>query len=330
VVSGSEGEVGGITFSPDGNYLYYAKHEPGTGLGTLYQVASLGGAPRQLIMDVDSPVSFSPDGERIVFVRQSTAARNSSLMAANADGTGQKPVVVVKYPASFAMDGPSWSPDGKRIAIGKSLKGDFQSFILETVEVDTGAEARVGSREWDYMRQSAWLPDGSAIIFGSAAEKTSFNAQLWEVSYPRGEERRITNDLNNYLGTTITSDGSTLATVKLTYSGSLWVGSFGGATGFSAPKQITSGISRADGLKGLVWPTADQIVYTYFTSGALKVASASPDGNNVHDFATSTGTAVFPSACGDGQHLVLSVAGRSNGFNVTLWRSDLTEPIGSN
>jgi serine/threonine protein kinase/Tol biopolymer transport system component len=322
VVSGSEGEIGGITFSPDGNYLYYVKHEPGSGLGTLHQVASLGSNPRQLIVDVDSPVSFSPDGKRIVFVRQSTVAKNSSLMMANADGTGQKPVVVVN-PTSFAIDGPSWSPDGKRIAIGKSLKGDFQSFILETVAVDTGAETRVGSREWDYMRQLAWLPDGSAIVFGSAADKTSFNAQLWEVSYPKGEERRITNDLNNYLGTTITSDGSALATVKLTYSGSLWVGNFGGATGFSAPKQITSGISRADGLKGLVWPAPDQILYTYFTSGALKLASISPDGNNVRDFATSAGTAVFPSACGDRQHLVFSVAGRSNGFNVTLWRSDL-------
>jgi serine/threonine protein kinase/Tol biopolymer transport system component len=322
VVSGSEGEIGGVTFSPDGNYLYFVKHEPGTGLGTLYQVASLGGTPRQLIVDVDSPVSFSPDGKHIVFVRQASTAKNSSLITANGDGTDEKRILVVQGPAYLSHDGPAWSPDGKRIAVGKSVKGDNQTFILETVATDTGTETRVGSRDWDFMRQLAWMPDSSAIIFGSAAEKSSFNAQLWEVSYPGGEARRITNDLNNYVGTSITTDGSTLATVKQAFSGSLWVANFGSAAGFSAPRQITSGISRADGLKGLTWPTAENILYTYFTSGALKLASISPDGNNLHDVATTVGTVIYPSVCGDGQHIVFSVAGRSEGFKVSLWRSD--------
>jgi eukaryotic-like serine/threonine-protein kinase len=323
VVSGSEGEIGGIAFSPDGNYLYYVKHEPGSGLGILYQVASLGGFPRQIIVDVDSPISFSPDGKRFVFVRQSPEAKTSSLITVNVDGTEPKPLIVLKYPAFFSHDGPSWSPDGKRIAVSKTPRGDFQSFVIETVAVDTGEETRLGSRDWDYMRQVAWLPDGSAIVFGSAAEKTSFNAQLWEVSYPSGDVRRITNDLNNYIGTSITADGSALATVKLTFSGSLWITNFGSAAGFSAPRQITSGISRADGLKGIAWPTADQILYTYFSSGTLKLAAVSPDGSNVHDVAVTVGTPVYPSPCGDGQHIVFSVAGRDQGFSVGIWRSDL-------
>jgi len=323
VVTGSEGEIGGIAFSLDGNYLYFVKEEPGTGLGTLYQVASLGGSPRQLIMDVGSPISFSPDGKRFVFVRQSSRMKMSSLIAANADGTGEKPIAVLANSGFFSSDGPSWSPDGKRIAVGKTPNGDFQRFSLESVAVDTGAETPLGSREWVYIRQISWLPDGSGVVFGTAAEKTSFNAQLWEVSYPSGEPRRITNDLNNYTGSSITSDGSTLATVKLTFSGSLWVESFGGSATFSEPHQITSGISRADGLKGVTWPMANQILYTYFTSGELKLATVSPDGNNVHEVATSMGTAVYPSACGDGGHIIFSVASREKAIGVSVWRSDL-------
>lgn len=321
VVEGSSGEIGGITFSLDGNYLYFVKHEQGTGLGILFQVPSLGGTPRQLIVDVDSPVSFSPDGKRFVFVRQSTTAKISSLLAANADGTGEKPIRVLNNPEFFAQAGPAWSPDGKRIAVAKTPRGDFTRFIIETVDLESGAEARLGSRDWDYIRQVTWMPDGSSLIFGSAPEKTSFNAQLWELTYPAGHASRITNDLNNYSGTSITADGSTLATVKLTYSGSLWVANFGGSTPFSPPRQITSGISRADGLKGIAWAAPDQILYTYFTSGALKLAAISPDGSKVHDLLTPAGTPFYPSECGDSLHIVFSLVGGEQG--ISIWRSNL-------
>jgi eukaryotic-like serine/threonine-protein kinase len=323
VVGGSTGEIGGITFSPDGNYLFFVKHEQGTGFGTLFQVPSLGGTPRQLVADVDSPVSFSPDGKRFVFLRQSTREKSSSLIAANADGTGEKPIRVVHVPEFFSSSGAAWSPDGKRIAAAKTSIGDSQTFDLETVEVETGAEKKLGSREWENIRQISWMPDGSGMVFGASAEKASFNAQLWEMSYPDGSARRITNDLNNYLGTSITADGSALATVKLTYSGSLWVANFGSTAALSPPRQITSGISRADGLKGLAWPASGQILYTYFTSGTLKLAAISPDGSNVRDLPVAAGTPVYPSVCGDGQHMVFSIAATEHGLSVSLWRSDL-------
>jgi eukaryotic-like serine/threonine-protein kinase len=323
VLSGSSGEIGGVTFSLDGNYLYYVKHEQGTGLGVLFQIPSLGGAPRQLIVDVDSPISFSPDGKRFVFVRQSSQAKTSSLITASADMTGEKPIRVIHIPEVFAIGGPAWSPDGKRIAVAKTLSGDFQTFLVETIAVESGEETRLGSRSWDNIQQIAWMPDGSSIVFGSSAEKASFNAQLWEVSYPDGNARRITNDLNNYSGTSITTDGSTLATVKSAFSGSLWVANFGSSAAFSAPRQITSGISRADGLKGVVWPAPNQIFYTYFTSGTLKLAAVSPDGSNVHDVSVAPGVPIYPSTCGDGQHIVFSIASRERGFSVSLWRSDL-------
>jgi serine/threonine protein kinase len=74
---GSPGEVEGVSFSPDGNYLYFVKRDESIGVGTLFQAPSLGGAPRQVIVDVDSPISFSPDGKRFVFVRQVSKAKTS-------------------------------------------------------------------------------------------------------------------------------------------------------------------------------------------------------------------------------------------------------------
>jgi Tol biopolymer transport system component len=321
VLPGSEGEVAAITFSPDGDYLYYTKQAVGTGLSTLYQIPSLGGTPRQIIVDVDSPISFSPDAQRFVFVRDSTQTKTSSLMTANADGSNEKPLLILHAPVLFGVAGPAWSPDGKRIAVSKSPKGDFQTFLIETVAVDSGVETRLGTRDWDSTRRMAWLPDGSAIFFPASVDKASFNAQLWELSYPDGEVRRVTNDLNYYLSANMTSDGTTLATVQLTFSGNLWSAGFGSAPSFSAPRQVTSGIGRADGLAGLIWPLPDQIFYTYYTSGVMKLASASPDGSSIHDLSVGSDVPLFPSACGDGRHFVLSMNRVQHG--VSIWRADL-------
>jgi serine/threonine protein kinase len=321
VLPGSEGEIASITFSPDGNYLYYTQHEAGSGLSSLYLIPSLGGMPRQLIVDVDSPISFSPDGKRFVFVRDSSPAKTSSLLTAAADGSDEKPLVVLHAPMLFDISGPAWSPDGKRIAVGKSATGDFQTFAAETVAVDSGVETRLGTRDWDSPRRMAWLPDGSAIFFPASVDKTSFNAQLWELSYPDGEVRRVTNDLNFYLGASITSDGTTLATVQLTFTGSLWSAGFGGGASSAAPRQVTPGIGRADGIAGLIWPLPGQILYTYYTSGQMKLATASPDGSGIHDLSFGSDVPLFPSACGDGRHFVLSLNRAQHG--VSIWRADL-------
>ena len=320
VLAPSTGNFKGLTFSPDGNYLYFVKGEPGTGLSKLYQVPSLGGTPRELIVDVDSPVTFSPDGKQIAFVRQSSTAGTSSLLQAKADGSAEHAIAVLREPLSFSMEGPAWSPDGQRIAIGKSLSAGFQQYALETVAVDSGAETQLGTKDWGYVRRISWMPDGAAIVFGSPISKPALNAQLWMVSYPGGEARRITNDLNFYTGASITSDGATLATVQLTLTGNLWLAGAGSGSSFSPPKQITSGISRADGVFGISWTPLDQILYSFYASGTTKLATTSPDGTNAHDVTVGAGAVMFPSACGDGQHVVFTVNQPDHGLSV--WRGD--------
>jgi eukaryotic-like serine/threonine-protein kinase len=320
VMAPSNGNFKGLTFSPDGNYLYFVKGEPGTGLSKLYQVPSLGGTPRELIVDVDSPVSFSPDGKQIVFVRQSSTAGASSLLTANADGSAEHALRVLHQPAAFSTEGPAWSPDGQRIAITKSISAGFQEYALETVAVDTGTETRLGSHDWGYTRRVAWMPDGSAVIFGSPVAKQLLNSQLWAVSYPGGGARRITNDLNFYTDASVTSDGAMLATVQLTLTGNLWTAGLGSSSSFSAPKPITSGISRADGVFGVAWPASNQVLYSFYASGATRLATASSEGSNSRDIAISVGSPLFPSACGDGQHIVFSVNRPDQG--VSVWRGD--------
>ncbi len=318
---GSPGEIEGLNFSLDGNYLYFVKSDESVGVGTLFQAPSLGGAPRQVIVDVDSPISFSPNGKHFVFVRQSNKTKTSYLMLANSDGTGEQTLEVLTNPPRFSDNGPAWSPDGKRIAVADNPRGEIAKYAVEIVDVDSKSRTRLGSQDWISPDQMAWLPDGSAILFNARVSTTSLNAQLYSVSYPGAEVHRITNDLNFYNGTSITSDGSALATAQVSLTGSLWVANFGSSASLSPPRQISSGISRADGISGIIWTPDGKLIYTYYTSGSIQLASASPDGSNVHDIASGVVSPSWLSSCGDGRHFVFSM-GRGQDSS-SIWRADM-------
>jgi len=60
VVTPAATRYSGLTFSPDGNYIYFVRREDSEqSIASLYDAPMLGGTPRLLIKDVDSPISFS-------------------------------------------------------------------------------------------------------------------------------------------------------------------------------------------------------------------------------------------------------------------------------
>src|SRR5438876_25195 len=308
----------GITFSKDGDYIYYVLGEPNNpATRALYQVSALGGASRKVIENVASPVTLSPDGMRLAFVRGS--ATQTALVVANADGTGERPVAVRKLPNPFSTGGPSWSPDGKLLAslaiVSASNEAVARTIVVE-VQVENGAERPITSEKWPPSEagQVAWLSDGSGLV-AIAIDQASASVQLWHISYPGGEVRKITNDLINYNRLSLTADSSALVTVQTEGEMNLWVAPLGDA---GRAKQISSG--RGDGSVGLSWMPGGKIVYMSRASGSGDIWSIEQDGKNQKQLTAHARANYYPWATPDGRYIVF-VSTRSRSSR-SIWRMD--------
>jgi len=223
IIAGNEFQIRGISFSRDGDYLYYQNRDPeAPAYSALFQVPSLGGPSRKILFDVDSAASFSPDGKRACFRRGFITERADSLVILDLETGKERELIRIRQPEGF-VGSPAWSPDGKRIAIGaQGLAGGAKSW-LETLDVESGARSRLGTRSWIGIQSLAWLPDGSAVLTSAFELGTGLANQIYRVAYPDGEVSRLTNDLDGYLSLTISSGEASLAAIRRSVVDNLWV-----------------------------------------------------------------------------------------------------------
>jgi Tol biopolymer transport system component len=304
----------GLTFSPDGNYVYFVKGASGASIRSLYQVPVLGGAQRKLIEDVDSAITFSPDGKRFAFIRHSSS--ESSLMVVNADGSGEQKLQSHKQPDLFLQ--VEWSPDDKVVAATtRKISGGYRNEMV-AVQLSDGSEKVIGTQKWLALGGFEWLADGSGLVV-SALDQTpgSRQLQIWQISYPDGVAKRITNDLNNYNGVSLSADSSSLVTVQADAVANIWVAPNGDAT---RARQVTSGSGRHD---QLTLAPDGRIVYISNAGGGADIYLMDADGKNSRQLTADAGVNVFPSVSPDGRYLVFDSNRGGNQAVFNVWRADL-------
>ncbi|HJZ81114.1 MAG TPA: LpqB family beta-propeller domain-containing protein, partial [Pyrinomonadaceae bacterium] len=321
IVSPSLQSYFGITFSKDGDYIYYALGESNSPSSrTLYQVGTLGGASRKIIENVASPITLSPDGTRLAFISRDVADRETALVVANADGTGARQVAARKRPNNFSSGGPSWSPDGKLIASGVLNSELVGGTTVIAVEVESGAERQITSQKWctNCVGQVAWLADGSGLLL-LVLDPGPRSVQLWHISYPDGEVRKVTNDdLNNYSHVSLTADSSVLVTVQTEIAAGVWVTP---QADTSRARQISSG--RYDGQLGVAWMPGGKIIYTSRESGLTDIWSMDQDGKDQKQLTAHAATNLDPWATPDGRYIIFSSTRKSASRSLrSIWRMD--------
>jgi serine/threonine protein kinase len=201
----------GLTFSSDGNYIYFVHRDAASHVPDLFRIATLGGEPQRLLHDVEGTVSFSPDGQRTAFGRFLDQTASMALIVAPLNGGPERTLLTIPVGITTFEPHPSWSPDGKAIALTVPSTSDKFSKSLVTVEVATGRRSWEFNRPNTYLDTPTWLPDGRGILV--LWIDTGVSRQIGLVSYPAGVFTRVTNDVSSYSGLSLSKDGKFLATV---------------------------------------------------------------------------------------------------------------------
>ena len=229
----------GLTFSPDSNYIYFVRSDKNDAyFKYLYSIPSLGGAVRKLITDVDSPVSFSPDGQRFVYEHCTQPTNDIEIKIANADGSGDHVLTIVHNGSGFMFQpGPSWSPDGKTIAIPVLLLEKPRRWVLYSVSTATGRLQELYSSN-DEMGRPVWMAGGRDLLMPHH-ESVLHRFQLWTVSLSGDGAHALTKDLTDY-GRDLdrTSDGQTVAAIATKTVSNIWLAP---VTNLSAAERVNSG-----------------------------------------------------------------------------------------
>ena len=217
--------VHGITFSPDGDYLYFLNLDSKLpNYNALFQVASLGGTPRKVAFDVDSSPTFSPDGKRICFRRGEPMNRADTLILHDLETGKEHNLVRVQDPEQFRSpdnDGtPSWSPDGRSIVVPIFTAAGGAHTKLAIIDAESG-QRRELPNAWLFVNGLAWLPDGTALIV-SAVDLLQQRSQIYRVALPGGAVTRITSDFNGYEGVSVSSTGMLVAATRRSGVGNVW------------------------------------------------------------------------------------------------------------
>jgi eukaryotic-like serine/threonine-protein kinase len=313
IIPPAEVEYFELMFSKDGNFIYYTSAEMNKQEVALYRVPVLGGGVQKIMSNVGTGrIDFSPDETRIAFERMDRNRNEDALMIANADGTGERTLATHK--AEFWFGDPAWSPDGGVIvsSLGNVTAEGFY-MTLVAVSVKSGEEKVIPSQRWGFIESVAWLADGSGLVI-SAVEPTENYSQVWQISYPGGASRRITNDLNNYSGVSLTADSGGLVSVQSEKMTNAWVSANGSD---SSLRQITDGGVYSTP----TWTPDGKILYSSRAGGNSDIWIMEADGSGQRQLTSDKYIDFYPAASPDGRNIAYLSAREGN---PSLWNIDIS------
>ncbi len=302
----------GLRFSPDGNYFYFVRSDPGSPeLKFLYRSPLLGGTPEKLAEDVDSNITTSPDGRQVAFMRYDNPEEGKyQLIARSLDRNVE--TVLTSGAMGQRLLAPAWSPDGKIILCAVNQPQDALTGLV-AVDASSGQQRLILSSA-DALNLPTWMPDGKGLLALDSDRSTNYSrSQIVFVSYPDGKVSRVTRDTNDYSDLSVASNGQVLAAVL---SEGRWNLSVMSASGAGAEVRQ-------------VGPVVNFTNFTWTHDGRLiddtenRLQWVNPDNGVKGTFFTQDNSiAGDPWACPDGRYLVFVFGAIGGKAGQSIWRAD--------
>lgn len=317
-------ELYGPTFTPDAQEVFYLRYEEDRDMKSLYRVASAGGEPRKVLDHVDNTVAFAPDGRRFAFIRHAPQAKESYLLVANRDGSGERVLLARPEPVkfSFGWHWPTyswngrvaWSPDGKMIAFATGTVSTAPDHQLFVIPADGGAARLLTNQKWWRIWGLDWVNQGDELLV-LAADRQLAPYRIWRLDLSTGLARQLVHDPNSYWGLSATADGKIIVSVLGDQQMTIWKAS---TTDLSDYRPLPSG--KTDGQLGLRWTADNKLLFDSNANGTREMWLMEADGSQRQRLTPSAADGQADLSL-DGRWLVYSV--RTQGETVPhIWRLD--------
>jgi serine/threonine protein kinase len=305
------------SFSPDGNYVYFVQN---SGAGPeLYRMPVLGGAVQLLAKDIDSSITFSPDGRQVAYICGNNPVFGVfQLIATNLDGSNPTVLLNEKVANGDNNNFPrytAWSPDGKEIFLAHGTFGDTE--VLKAFDLGTRRIATVARFPKTLLYQLASLPETDKLIAAySVKGPNPGRRQVGVISSTGGKLQPVTRDTNSYSGLTMSADGKTAATIQVKTTRTLDIMP---AAGLSGKAQPLSQIENADTFD---WTPDGNLLVT----DGSKLLQVKPDGSKLSELISDPNAAVVNLRRCSNSYLV-NWAFHAGKDGMAIWR---VNPDGSN
>ncbi len=298
------------SISPDGNKVAWTEALTGkdgalSGNTAIYVKNLKANAPPQRITagatisaHVEAGVAWAPDSKRLVFLSDALKKDQLQLYIANtASGATQKLTDVKGFLAA-----PSWSPDGKTIAVlftqnatrasgplvaetpeTGEIKDAFFEQRLALIDVATGKLRQISPAD-TYIYEYDWSPDGTRFAVTAALGNGDNNwwiAELHTLDAATGLMKSIYKPSLQIARPAWSPDGQKIAFIEGLMSDEDAVGGdiySVSATG-GAAQNLTSEMKAS--ASWLAWTTDGKILFAEFVEGDSAVASLDPANSHL-------------------------------------------------
>jgi Tol biopolymer transport system component len=229
-------------------------------------------------------------------------------------GTGKERILARFPQPQLSQAGPSWSPDGRRIAAALLTPApDLECSIL-TLDAATGRSQVLTKMPRTTLIGLAWLADGAGLVVTANDLKVSTSSQLFTVGFPRGDVQRVTNDFNAYGPVSASGGGDeALAATRLTTLANFWVADVSGIPA----RQITNVTNPENSGTGLAVADSGTLVYSAARDREVQLWSTDPAGSAARALTSGAGFSVNARAASG-----VIVFDRVDASGVHVWTMD--------
>lgn len=299
--------------SPDDRFVIYSSAR-GTQNNDLWMRPFAGGEVTRLTThpDFDHQVSFSPNGDRIAFVRSQRGASNVPCRIIVKDLLeGSERIVGRCKIASFSVSTPAWSLDGQSLIISEGISAQKDATVrLSRLDLASGERTPLTEPEAGIRGDLDPLlsPDGQKLLFRRATTFRSGRHYLMDLAdrslVPLTEE-------GQFRSAVWAPDGSQILMVSSDESDGLSV--------FSADGELLQ--QRSSGLLNQTLRIARGGQLLAAETSTFRSVVISRKGGREREIAAVLGLHQKPAAAPDGR-LAFVTQARSNTGNAILWVTD--------